>query len=369
MPTPPRRLTHNGETLTLKEWAARTGIGVETIRSRLDHQGWTAERALGVPADQRFAGTGGVSAGGPRPCPRVKRHKSSGRAYVAWEERGKQHFRYFGKWGTKDAHAGYRRFAMEWASGATAPVKKGERVHVAELIEGYMKHVEAFYVKNGRPTSEVSVQRTACSVLAALYATTPADEFGPACFRACQQAMVEKGWVRKSVNRAVWRIIRCFRWGGGQELVHPDVHARLKAVDHLKAGRTTAPERPKTKPAPAADVEAIIAHLYDEPGRRTEPTGDVVPPPVSKTKAGTSRVNTPGASEPIVRPIEPRESRAFGDPGRSRRCARLETFPDTGSRSSPGGRTRPTSRPSSIRDRCGERPRSSGLNIRLRTEV
>lgn len=43
-----RRLTHNGETLTMGEWAERLGIHRRTLHARLT-QGWAVERALTEP--------------------------------------------------------------------------------------------------------------------------------------------------------------------------------------------------------------------------------------------------------------------------------------------------------------------------------
>lgn len=43
-----RRLTHNGETRTVTEWAVRLGMTKATLFHRLD-QGWSAERALTEP--------------------------------------------------------------------------------------------------------------------------------------------------------------------------------------------------------------------------------------------------------------------------------------------------------------------------------
>jgi len=44
-----RRLTHNGQTLCLAEWAERTGILYQTIHKRICSYGWTVERALTTP--------------------------------------------------------------------------------------------------------------------------------------------------------------------------------------------------------------------------------------------------------------------------------------------------------------------------------
>ncbi len=44
-----RHLTHDGVTITLAEWAERTGINVETIASRIKRGGWSVADALTTP--------------------------------------------------------------------------------------------------------------------------------------------------------------------------------------------------------------------------------------------------------------------------------------------------------------------------------
>jgi len=270
MPTKPRTVTHDGQTLTLKGWAARLGVHVETLRCRLDHLGWPVERALAAPADARFRPGGRPSPAEHRPCPKARRHAKTGQAFAAWQDRGRRHYRYFGEWGTAEAKAGYRRFQLEWAAGMTAPDRKpGELVSVARLVKRYLsERVDHYYVKAGKYTSERERQHTASKVLLSLYATRPAAEFTPRDLRACVQAMIEKGWVRKTVNQHQWRIVRCFEWGVGQSLVPPDVHLRLKAVEYQQAGRSKAPDRPRIKPVPGADLERVIPHLHAVPARR-----------------------------------------------------------------------------------------------------
>jgi hypothetical protein len=43
-------IEHNGETKTMTEWAAHSGINLHTIRLRLVKFGWSVEEALSVPA-------------------------------------------------------------------------------------------------------------------------------------------------------------------------------------------------------------------------------------------------------------------------------------------------------------------------------
>lgn len=44
-----RLLTHNGVTLTIAEWAERTGIASRTIRARIDVLKWSVDEALDTP--------------------------------------------------------------------------------------------------------------------------------------------------------------------------------------------------------------------------------------------------------------------------------------------------------------------------------
>lgn len=45
-----RRITHQGETLSLVEWGEKTGICAHTIRLRIDRYHWTIDKALSQSA-------------------------------------------------------------------------------------------------------------------------------------------------------------------------------------------------------------------------------------------------------------------------------------------------------------------------------
>lgn len=51
-----RRLTHDGVTLCLVEWAEKTGIPSELIRARIDRLGWSVEKALTTPPHRKREG-------------------------------------------------------------------------------------------------------------------------------------------------------------------------------------------------------------------------------------------------------------------------------------------------------------------------
>jgi hypothetical protein len=49
----PRLLTLNGETMTLSDWAMRTGISRAGLKQRLDDLGWSVEKTLTTPSRLR----------------------------------------------------------------------------------------------------------------------------------------------------------------------------------------------------------------------------------------------------------------------------------------------------------------------------
>jgi hypothetical protein len=58
-----RRLTYNGITLTLTEWAAHAGIPAATLATRIDREKWSLDRALTtaiLPPGREKGGTGNV---------------------------------------------------------------------------------------------------------------------------------------------------------------------------------------------------------------------------------------------------------------------------------------------------------------------
>lgn len=50
-----RRLTANGETHTLAEWARITGLMPRTIANRIDLGGWSVEKAITTPLDEKMS--------------------------------------------------------------------------------------------------------------------------------------------------------------------------------------------------------------------------------------------------------------------------------------------------------------------------
>src|SRR4051812_19344652 len=95
--------------------------------------------------------------------PRYRLHKPSGQAVVTLNGRDF----YLGKHGSTSSRLEYDRLVAEWltAGRQVAPSTRvaprpdalggtANDASVSELMVGYVKHVDAYYVKNGEPTSE-----------------------------------------------------------------------------------------------------------------------------------------------------------------------------------------------------------------------
>jgi integrase len=180
---------------------------------------------------------------------------------------GKDNYRSFGPWGSTEAVNAYRRFASEWAVGAfeCKPVPSGGSVCVAEILLGWIPWVEREFQKNGKPTSTVAFCKAAATRLAELYGTYDAKAFGPDELRAVRDTWVKDGFVRDTCNAYTYWITRCFAWAVSKKHVPSETHAALLAVETLLPGRTTAPDRPRKKPADSQAVAMALAHLRDDP--------------------------------------------------------------------------------------------------------
>jgi integrase len=195
-----------------------------------------------------------------RKLPSYRLHKPSGRAVVSVAGRTV----YLGQFGTPESREEYDRVIAEYLTrtrNRTLPADAGPSLTVAELLAAYWRHVEGYYVKGGRPTSEVETTRQALRPVRRLYAATPAAGFGPAAMKAVRQAMVEQGWCRGYVNKQVNRVKRMFRWAAENDLVSASVPQALANVAGLARGRSAAREKPPVGPVPDEHVEAVLARV------------------------------------------------------------------------------------------------------------
>ncbi len=194
--------------------------------------------------------------------PKLCLHKPTGQGYVRL---GGRVF-YCGRYGSDEAAADYDRRIAEWLqanrTAPRTPTQAARDPHlpiVAEIAAAFFTHARAYYVKNGRATSEVHSIQAALKSVVRLFGELPAVDFGPKCLKLCRQDMIRRGRARTAINKHVHRIRRCFRWASEEELVPVSVYEALRTVAPLKRGRTEATETARVQPVPDADVDAVVA--------------------------------------------------------------------------------------------------------------
>lgn len=199
----------------------------------------------------------------PRPrnaVPQYLLHKPSGKARCRIDGRDY----YLGEFGSEESRQAYaelirKHFSGTLSAGFCPAPADACGVSIAELVLQYLRHAEGFYQKNGKPTSELDLIRSAVRPLVRLFGATPAAEFGPLSLKAIRAAMIEAGWVRETCNQAVNRIRRMFRYAAENELLPVDVLRRLRTLTPLMAGKTAAPDRPRRSAVSRERIDAVLA--------------------------------------------------------------------------------------------------------------
>ncbi len=195
--------------------------------------------------------------------PSYRLHKPSGQAIVV--VRGKMF--YLGRHGSTQSRSEYNRIITESLaiSEQALPLRpqsiRKSHLTVVEMILAYWRHVGSYYVKEGRPTSEVDTIRQALRPVKELYGHTAAHDFGPLALKACQETMIGLGWARGYINRQIDRVKRMFSWAVANELLAVSVYQALTTVPGLRKGRTAAKEKPPVAPVPDETVDKTMEQL------------------------------------------------------------------------------------------------------------
>jgi integrase len=223
--------------------------------------------------------------------PAYRRH-ASGQAFVTIRlADGHRKDVLLGAYDSPESHAEYARVLQTLAlgrgrclAGPASPAAHDFTVN--ELCLAYWRHVETYYVKDGRPTSEQHAIRVPLRYVKQLYGHTPAKDFGPAALKQVRQKLVDhpitrrvkvkdpetgkvrweekllrKGLARRTINKLVARVKRMFGWAVAEELLPASVHNALLRVEGLRRGKGQGREKPRVKPVADALVEATLPHL------------------------------------------------------------------------------------------------------------
>jgi integrase len=148
--------------------------------------------------------------------------------------------------------------------GEPVPAREPESsndITVAEVCIQYLRWAEGYYVKDGKPTTELNNIKRAIKTLRESYASLPAKEFSPLKLKTVRQRFIDGGLCRVGCNRLTGIAARIFRFAVENELVPPDVAHGLEAVKSLAKGRCEAPETVPVMPVDQDTIDATLPFL------------------------------------------------------------------------------------------------------------
>jgi integrase len=193
--------------------------------------------------------------------PKYSLHKASGQARVRYADK----VTYLGKHGSQESHEAYAEFIASLprpgAQPKLAPPVPGMAPLVGEIVARYQDHADRYYARDGVPTSEPMVIRSALQPLIDRFRALPVTDLGPKKLKGVREDMIGLGWTRYTINRAVSIVKRCFTWAASEELIPAEVAGALKTVVGLQKNRTAAREKPPIGPVADEHVQAILAHV------------------------------------------------------------------------------------------------------------
>jgi len=171
---------------------------------------------------------------------------------------------YLGVHGTPESRVRYNRLIDAWLLGEPASDKAPELsvdLTVVELCAQYLRWASGYYVKDGKPTTEMHNVKRAIKALRESYASLPAREFSPLKLKTVRQRFVDDGLSRVNCNRFTGIVARIFRYGVENELIPADVAHGLEAVKTLAKGRSDAHETDPVLPVEEDAIDATLPYL------------------------------------------------------------------------------------------------------------
>jgi integrase len=168
---------------------------------------------------------------------------------------------YLGKHGTEASRARYDEVIAEWLANGRKPAKGPADITIVELIRDYVRYAEGYYIKRGKPTTQVNLTKRVMKDLRLAHGSERAADFGPLKLEKLRAQWVARGLVRRTCNTNASVVKRMFRWAITRELVPPGIYEALHLLPELAPGRTSAPDRPPIGPVADEHVAAVLPHV------------------------------------------------------------------------------------------------------------
>ena len=202
----------------------------------------------------------------PRPSnyvPVYARHKAKNLAYCNVKlANGQSKTLYLGPWKSAESKNEHARIIAVVAANNGIYPDGSEDLTINEAMVRYVKHVDAYYQNpDGTPADSALNIKTALRPMKELFGPTPIRDFGPVQLKAIRAVLIEKGIVRKQVNKFAGIIRQFFRWCVESEIVESSVWETLRAVSPLMPGRSGAVEGTPREPADPVAVEKALPFM------------------------------------------------------------------------------------------------------------
>jgi integrase len=173
---------------------------------------------------------------------------------------------YFGKYENPQSKIAYDQKIQEWLSNGRSLVKsetnEASDITVNRLLELFLAYAQKTYVKDGRPTSQLSNIKLAIRAARTTYGETLARDFSAVALRRIRDQIVAEGRLcRREINRRTNLIGQIFRWGVGEGLIPPSVGHSIREFTHLRRGRTDIPDHDPVQAVSWDVVEATLPFL------------------------------------------------------------------------------------------------------------
>ena len=111
---------------------------------------------------------------------------------------------YLGEWGSPQSKQAYQRVLVERSRGIVS-THDSDDLFIAELLAAFADHARVYYREpDGAPGREVANFAPLVRLIHDLYGYQPASAFDARALKNVRQAMIDKGYARRTINRMVW---------------------------------------------------------------------------------------------------------------------------------------------------------------------
>ncbi len=184
-------------------------------------------------------------------APQVREHKTHGLDYVWYQGKPK----YLGPTGSAKARKAYREFLDEWEANHKEIVAVAPTSDLARHVDAYVAALKGTI----SPGERDDIRRN-LGTLSAKFGQWQPDQFRAKELKDLRKTWILAGHVRGTINKAVGRVRRFFRYLVAEELAAPETLAILQALPDLPPGGP-AEDNPEVEPVPEADFWATLEHL------------------------------------------------------------------------------------------------------------